>query len=94
MPLMPMSAPTSSILPPDSVSCRSLTRTTRRPSVSTICLSRTSRASQISPEGALCFSNSSRVPRSATSRAAKVRTDDQGMTSSRRREITNPVTSG
>ena len=91
---MPMSAATSSILPPLSTSWRSLTRTTRRPSVSITCLSSTSRASQMSSGFAGKGETSSRGTRRATSRAAKVRTSDQGTTRAWRLDVTMPVTRG
>ena len=94
-PRPPMSTPTSSMVPSTWESWRSLTRTTRRPSMSTICLSSTWRDSQSSLSarvwGWSALSSSFRL----SSLLSQLRTTVQSIARSLRLPLrTTPVTRG
>ncbi len=76
-PRLPISTPMTSIDPSTWESCRSFTRTTRRPSMSTICLSRICRASQSSLSARLCGCKLAASTFRLSSLLSQLRTTDQ-----------------
>src|SRR3984893_9942352 len=76
-PRLPISTPMTSIAPSTWESCRSFTRTTRRPSMSTICLSRICRASQSSVSARLCGCKLAASIFKLSSLLSQLRTTDQ-----------------